>query len=585
MKKFNVLARILAFALAALLCLGLVLPAAAVENENYIYIRTAEDILELAENCRLDSWSVGKTVTLKADISLDGIDFQPIPSFGGTFNGGGYTISGLALYDSITPAGFFGTLQETAVIRNLTLSGTVSPSGKAENVGGIAGENYGYLYNCEFTGTIKGKTSVGGIVGLNGTTGKIVNCKTSGSMKGEKMTGGIVGCNLGIVESCENSSFINTVSADKTFNPEDIDLTFVLDISKLSSLDTNNAASDTGGIAGYSSGIIGKCENYGTIGYPHVGYNVGGIAGRSCGYLYSCENTALVYGRKDVGGITGQMEPFIASNLTESTLSKLQRQLDELDVLLNRAMEDAGNGMGSVTSRLNNMAGNVGGAASGLKDIQTTATIEGSATGSADGEGGGSITVTPPQLDVEVGGGGVTGGGVVITPGGGAGGSITVGGGEISGGLTEGGVSGEGSSSSSGNVSASTQITMTTSLSGVASSLYGLSSQMRALSGEMAGMTGTLKADIEAINEKVNEVSDTAYDLFLGDGDKDVLIDSSEMDIDLITLGKLYQCSNSGGISGDINIGGIAGTMALEYELDPEDDLATQIDASERRKY
>ena len=94
-----------------------------------------------------------------------------------------------------------------------------------------------------------------------------------------------------------------------------------------------------------------------------------------------------------------------------------------------------------------------------------------------------------------------------------------------------------------------------------------------------------MKADIEAINEKVNEVSDTAYDLFLGDSDKDILIDSSEMDIDLITLGKVFKCSNSGDISGDINIGGIAGTMALEYELDPEDDLSSQIDASERRKY
>ncbi len=330
MKKYNGISRILALALATLVLLSPVLPAAAAESGNVIYIKTAADILELAENCRMDTWSLGKIVILQADISLDGIDFQPIPSFGGTFNGNGHTISGLSLSDSITPAGFFGVLQEAAAVRNLTLSGTVSPSGKAENVGGIVGENYGTLRNCQFTGTIKGKTSVGGIVGLNGTTGKVVNCKTSGSMKGEKMTGGIVGCSLGIVEDCENSSFINTVSADKTFNPEDIDLSFSLDISKLSSLDTNNAATDTGGIAGYTSGIIRRSRNLGTIGYPHVGYNVGGIAGKSCGYLDRCANTALVYGRKDVGGIAGQMEPYIAATLTESTLSKLQRQLDHV---------------------------------------------------------------------------------------------------------------------------------------------------------------------------------------------------------------------------------------------------------------
>ena len=585
MKQHSGISRVLAFALAWMLCLSLALPAAAAENGDVINIKTVDDLLELAENCRLDTWSRGKNVILQADISLDGVDFQPIPSFGGTFNGCGHTISGLTLYDSVTPAGLFGTVQQGGTVKNLTVSGTISPSGKAENVGGIVGINGGTLRNCTFTGTIKGKTSVGGIAGMNEVTGKIADCKTSGSMKGEKMTGGIVGCNLGMVTGCKNNSFINTVSADKTINPENIDLSFVMDMSKLSSLDTRNAATDTGGIAGYSSGILGRCTNQGTIGYPHVGYNVGGVVGRSCGYLYSCRNSALVYGRKDVGGITGQMEPFIAANMTEDTLGKLQRQLDELDALLNQAMEDAVSGMGSVTSRLNSMAGNVGGAAAGLNDIQTTATIEGSASGSSEGEVGGSITVSPPQLDLEAGAGGISGGGVVITPGGGAGGSGALIEGSISGGLTEGGASGEGGSSLGGSVSASTQITMTTSLNGVASSLYGLSSQMRALSGEMAGVTGTLKADITAINEKVNEVTDTAYDLFLGDGNQDILIDSSEMDIDLITLGKIKDCENSGEINGDINIGGIAGTMALEYELDPEDDLSSQTDDSERRKY
>lgn len=93
---------------------------------------------------------------------------------------------------------------------------------------------------------------------------------------------------------------------------------------------------------------------------------------------------------------------------------------------------------------------------------------------------------------------------------------------DISGGGAEGG----GSSSVSGNVSASTQITMTTSLSGVASSLSGLASQMRMLSGEMAGMSAELQSDVLAINEKVNEITDTAYDLLYGEED-DLIVDSS----------------------------------------------------------
>ncbi len=151
---------------------------------------------------------------------------------------------------------------------------------------------------------------------------------------------------------------------------------------------------------------------------------------------------------------------------------------------------------------------------------------------------------------------------------------------DISGGGAEGG----GSSSVSGNVSASTQITMTTSLSGVASSLSGLASQMRMLSGEMAGMSAELQSDVLAINEKVNEITDTAYDLLYGEED-DLIVDSSAIDITLVTLGKVYGCENRGQISGDIGVGGITGAMAMEYEMDPEDDATVQMDAKQRNKY
>lgn len=107
MKMNNWFTRILAALLAALLCLSLVIPVLAADDSDTIYIYDAEDLLELAEYCRLDTWSQGKTVILKADISLDGMDYQPIPSFGGTFDGEGHTISGLSITESIIPAGIF----------------------------------------------------------------------------------------------------------------------------------------------------------------------------------------------------------------------------------------------------------------------------------------------------------------------------------------------------------------------------------------------------------------------------------------------------------------------------------------------
>ena len=69
-------------------------------------------------------------------------------------------------------------------------------------------------------------------------------------------------------------------------------------------------AQDTGGIAGRSSGTITGSVNHGEIGYPHTGYNVGGIAGRQNGSVVGCENYGSIWGRKDVGGIVGQFEPY-----------------------------------------------------------------------------------------------------------------------------------------------------------------------------------------------------------------------------------------------------------------------------------
>ena len=94
-----------------------------------------------------------------------------------------------------------------------------------------------------------------------------------------------------------------------------------------------NVISDTGGIVGFSKGVVLNCSNSGSIGYPHFGYNVGGIAGRQSGYLSGCRNSGPVYGRKDVAGIVGQMEPYL--DLVRST-----SLADEL-LLLNKYMNNA----------------------------------------------------------------------------------------------------------------------------------------------------------------------------------------------------------------------------------------------------
>ena len=67
--------KFLSLLLAVVLLLSLVAPAAlAAENTNTVYLRTAEDLVNLSQNCTLDRWSQGKTVYLEADIDLSGAD-------------------------------------------------------------------------------------------------------------------------------------------------------------------------------------------------------------------------------------------------------------------------------------------------------------------------------------------------------------------------------------------------------------------------------------------------------------------------------------------------------------------------------
>ena len=54
-------------------------------DDGSMHIDSPEDLLSLAEKCALDTWSQNIKVVLDADISLDGVDFTPIPSFCGSW--------------------------------------------------------------------------------------------------------------------------------------------------------------------------------------------------------------------------------------------------------------------------------------------------------------------------------------------------------------------------------------------------------------------------------------------------------------------------------------------------------------------
>ena len=339
--------KLLSLLLAAVLLLSLIAPVAlAAGSANSIYLRTAEDLAELSRNCTLDSWSQGKTVYLEADLDLSGTEFAPIPTFGGTFEGQGHTISGLSITGSGNVRGLFRYIQPTGAVRDLRVSGTIAPSDRKNTLGGLAANNQGTITNCTFSGAVSGADSIGGLVGINEAQGQIINCSFSGSVTGEHYVGGVAGQNYGSIIQCENSGSINTTQVDAELNLDN------LNQEQLNAAENVPACTDIGGIAGFSSGILQSCVNTGAVGYAHVGYNIGGIVGRQSGYLNGCSNSGTVLGRKDVGGIAGQLEPEARLLYNEGQIGSLLDELDVLRELIDQTGDDVRGSSDEISERM-----------------------------------------------------------------------------------------------------------------------------------------------------------------------------------------------------------------------------------------
>ena len=305
-------------------------PHIEITYEN-IKIESLEDFLEFAKNCKNDAWSLNKSVELNTDIDLSDSDFEMIPYFNGVFKGKGY----LNAADTYI-TGLFRYVGSNGIVQDLDLEGEIQMNDMLKFTGGICGMNLGIIKNCSYSGAIEGNNTVGAIAAINENTGLITSCVNNAHVSGYYFTGGITGKNYGIVSGCTNKGNINDNAA--WVEKDDANGESILATISSSNEDEEVSRSgvDTGGIAGYSRGSIVRCTNSGNIGYEHVGYNVGGIVGRQMGIVSYSDNKGKICGRKDVGGIVGQMEPY----LEPEDLQTLPEAADTLHDLVEKTISD-----------------------------------------------------------------------------------------------------------------------------------------------------------------------------------------------------------------------------------------------------
>ena len=335
------------------------------DEDQVIWVRSNEDLKELAKNCTLDTWSRDKVVILDADLDFTSEGITLIPTFGGIFLGQGHTIKGFAIEGTSNNIGFFRYIQETGQVWNLNIQMDATAGTGHSGIGILAGQNKGLVSGCSVNGTMNVNNDAGLLVGINEVSGIIEDSTVGGMVSGNHRIGGLVGTNKGGITGCTNNALVNTNAKDNKIDIQSLTLEEILS--------TENAASvtDIGGIAGSNEGVILYSTNNGSVGYQHVGYNIGGIAGSQTGFIMSCENHGRLNGRKDVGGIAGQMEPSSRMEYEEDTMEKLSREFPVLHDLVTKMDNDASDMSSALSDQINVLLDAVEGAQNAVDNIMS----------------------------------------------------------------------------------------------------------------------------------------------------------------------------------------------------------------------
>ena len=226
------------------------------------------------------------------ELNGDGSDFIPWTPIGddskpytGTFDGAGFSICGVVVERTESMVGFFRSIGENGVVKNLTLADGYIRQGDS-NIGGICGVNDGTITGCTNSSSVVGYSlQIGGICGYNG--GLISECVNEGVIRSEGAfcIGGICGGNSeGTVERCINNGAV---------------------------ISTGTYMENTGGICGHlfsGSSSIENCRNSGPVSATFNNASVGGICGDNASGIAHCSNDGLVSGSGEqalVGGICG----------------------------------------------------------------------------------------------------------------------------------------------------------------------------------------------------------------------------------------------------------------------------------------
>ena len=252
---------------------------------------------EAAKSNRLLNCTLTENITLPEVTGANPSNWTPIGTsisnaYKGTFDGGGHTITGLAVTGSNEYAGLFGCIGSGGTVKNVVLKDVqIASDNGGSAVGGVAGYSYGTLENCSVSGSVSGSGMngfAGGVVGYqNG--GFLTGCSSSATVNAGNIAGGVAG-------STDRGATLTACYATGDVTLESI----------------NSGSSFAGGVVGDNTNrsTVIACYAWGSVTGSGSGIiYVGGVTGSNAdGTLQACYHAKGAVSGPDgtTGGVTGR---------------------------------------------------------------------------------------------------------------------------------------------------------------------------------------------------------------------------------------------------------------------------------------
>ncbi len=249
-------------------------------SEDPFQIATAEQFYEI-RNYSSSHFVLNNDIDLSTSSASS--DWVPIPDFTGSLDGQGHRITNLYIQSTGNNVGLFakvGSALSNGIVHNLEVH--ASQVQGIDNVGILAGTNFGSIENVSVTGAVYGQKSTGGLIGFNNQIvnrqHRVFNSHADVYVSGVMNVGGLIG-------DSSRSDIINSSASGIVIGQ----------------------GNHVGGLIGQNGSSVTQ-GSHATSQVQGVD-KVGGLVGRSFTSDYSDSSAAgQVQGEDNVGGLIGVIE-------------------------------------------------------------------------------------------------------------------------------------------------------------------------------------------------------------------------------------------------------------------------------------